>query len=298
MATATSLDVAQSSIGLLVYQEHRIWRPLLRHSGILIGGAIILVTVVIGVLAPVLAPADPYQTNPPDRLLPPGTAGYMLGTDELGRDLASRLMYGARLSLAIGAVAALFAASIGLTVGAMTGFLGGWFDVAVMRMVDVMLSFPYILLAIVIVAIIGPGLRNTILAVAVLGIPYYVRVVRAQVLSIKERDYVMAARALGCSTSRIIFRTIMPNAVSPVITAFSLHVGWLILEAAGLGFLGLGAQPPTAEWGAMLSQSRQYFTLTPHVVLLPGLCIFVLVFGCNLFGEGLRDVLDPRLRMR
>ena len=298
MGPNTTLDLAQSSTGFPVYQEHHIWRPLLRNSGILIGGTIILATVVIGILAPLLAPTDPYLTNPPDRLLPPGGAGYILGTDELGRDLASRLMYGARLSLAIGAVAALFAASIGLVVGAMAGFLGGWFGMVVMRTVDVMLSFPYILLAIVIVAIIGPGLRNTILAVAVLGIPYYVRLVRAEALSVRERDYVMAARALGCSTGRIIFRAIIPNAVSPVITAFSLHVGWLILEAAGLGFLGLGAQPPTAEWGAMLSQSRQYFTLAPHVVLLPGLCIFTLVFGCNLFGEGLRDVLDPRLRMR
>lgn len=279
-------------------RRRSIWRSLLRHSGIRIGGSIILITIVVGVFAPVIAPTDPFATDPANKLLPPGTQGYLLGSDELGRDLASRLVYGARVSLAIGVVAAVLAASIGLVVGAATGFLGGWFDLAVMRIVDIILSFPYILLAIVIVAVIGPGLQNTILAVAILGIPYYVRVVRAEVLSIKEQEYVLASRALGASTSRIIIRTVIPNAIPPMITAFSLHVGWLILEASGLGFLGLGAQPPTAEWGAMLSSSRQYFTLAPHVVLLPGVCIFILVLGWNLFGEGLRDVLDPRLRER
>ena len=190
------------------------------------------------------------------------------------------------------------ASSVGLALGTASGFFGGWLDAVVMRIMDVMLSFPYILLAIVIVAIIGPGLFNTLLAVAVLGIPFYVRVVRAAVLSIKEQEYVMAARLAGCSSGRIITRAIVPNVLSPVITAFSLDVGWLILEASSLSFLGLGAQPPTAEWGAMLASSRQYFILAPHVALLPGACIFILVLGCNLFGDGLRDALDPRLRVR
>lgn len=281
-----------------LFSRGQTWRAITRNSGVLIGGAIVLITVLIAIFAPVLAPADPYQINPADQLKPPGAPGHILGTDELGRDMASRLVYGARLSLGIGLVAALIASSIGLALGVSTGFFGGWLDAVVMRSMDIMLSFPYILLAIVIVAVLGPGLVNTLLAVAVLGIPFYVRVVRAAVLSIKGQEYVMAARLMGCSNGRIMRRTILPNVVSPVITAFSLDVGWLILEAAGLSFLGLGAQPPTAEWGAMLASSRQYFILAPHVALLPGLCIFILVLGCNLFGDGLRDALDPRLRVR
>ena len=241
---------------------------------------------------------DPYATNPARQLLPPGTPGHILGTDELGRDMASRLVYGARLSLGIGLLAALIASGTGLLLGTLTGFFGGWLDTVVMRIMDIMLSFPYILLAIVIVAVIGPGLVNTLLAVAVLGIPFYVRVVRASVLTIREQEYVLAARLIGCSNARMMRRTIVPNVLSPVITAFSLDVGWLILEAASLSFLGLGAQPPTAEWGAMLASSRQYFILAPHVALLPGICIFLLVLGCNLLGDGLRDALDPRLRVR
>jgi len=274
------------------------WQAMRRNSGVLAGGAIVLVTILIAVFAPLLAPADPYATNPAQALLPPGSPGHILGTCELGQDMASRLIYGARLSLGIGFVAALMASSIGLLLGTLSGFFGGWLDVVVMRAMDIMLSFPYILLAIVIVAILGPGLVNTLMAVAVLGIPFYVRVVRAAVLSIKDQEYVQAARLIGCSNRRIIARTIVPNVISPVITAFSLDVGWLILEAASLSFLGLGAQPPTAEWGAMLASSRQYFILAPHVALLPGMCIFILVLGCNLFGDGLRDALDPRLRSR
>jgi peptide/nickel transport system permease protein len=271
---------------------------MMRHPGVLVGGTIIIVTLAIALLAPVLAPMDPYATNPARQLLPPGTPGHILGTDELGRDMASRLVYGARLSLGIGLLAALIASGTGLLLGTLTGFFGGWLDTVVMRIMDIMLSFPYILLAIVIVAVIGPGLLNTLLAVAVLGIPFYVRVVRASVLTIREQEYVLAARLIGCSNARMMRRTIVPNVLSPVITAFSLDVGWLILEAASLSFLGLGAQPPTAEWGAMLASSRQYFILAPHVALLPGICIFLLVLGCNLLGDGLRDALDPRLRVR
>lgn len=298
MMTLSSKGAQDLAEVILPSNRSRVFRALIRHSGIRIGGVILLITISAGLTAPILAPADPNATSLANRLAPPGTPGFLLGSDELGRDLASRLMYGARISLAIGVVAALFAATTGLVVGATAGFIGGWLELVTMRIVDILLSFPYILLAILIVAIIGPGVQNTILAVAVLGVPYYVRVVRAEVLSIKQRDYVMAARAFGSSNRRIIIRTIIPNVIPPVLTAFSLHIGWLILEAAGLGFLGLGAQPPTAEWGAMLSSSRQYFIIAPHVVLLPGACIFILVFGCNLFGEGLSDVLDPRLRER
>jgi len=298
MATETLSATALPPDVEVVYKRGRTWRAVMRNSGVLIGGAIVLATVLVAIFAPRLAPSDPYLTNLAAQLQPPGSPGHILGTDELGRDIASRLVYGARLSLGIGLVAALTASSIGLTLGTAAGFFGGWFDVVVMRLMDIMLSFPYILLAIVIVAIIGPGLTNTLLAVAALGIPFYVRVVRAAVLSVKEQEYVMAARLSGCSNLRIILRSIVPNVLSPVITAFSLDVGWLILEASSLSFLGLGAQPPTAEWGAMLASSRQYFVLAPHVALLPGLCIFVLVLGCNLFGDGLRDALDPRLRIR
>ena len=298
MEADSARAIAVSTGSRAVVRRRPTWHAATHNSGILLGGTIVLITVVIAILAPVLAPADPYKTNPAGQLQPPGTPGHILGTDELGRDMASRLVYGARLSLGIGLVAALIASSIGLALGTTTGFFGGWLDATIMRGMDIMLAFPYILLAIVIVAVLGPGLVNTLLAVAVLGIPFYVRVVRAAVLSIREQDYVMAARLLGCSNGRIMRRTIVPNVVSPVITAFSLDVGWLILEAAALSFLGLGAQPPVAEWGAMLASSRQYFILAPHVALLPGLCIFLLVLGCNLFGDGLRDALDPRLRVR
>jgi len=281
-----------------VVRRGQTWQAMKHNSGVLIGGTIVLVTIFIAIFAPLLAPADPYQINPSQALLPPGSPGHILGTCELGRDMASRLIYGARLSLGIGFAAAIMASSTGLLLGTVSGFFGGWVDTAIMRAMDIMLSFPYILLAIVIVAVLGPGLVNTLMAVAVLGIPFYVRVVRAAVLSIKDQEYVQAARLIGCSNGRIILRTVVPNVLSPVITAFSIDVGWLILEAASLSFLGLGAQPPTAEWGAMLASSRQYFILAPHVALEPGICIFVLVLGCNLFGDGLRDALDPRLRSR
>ena len=271
---------------------------MMKNRGILIGGTIILIAVLMAIFADLIAPADPNLPHAANKLQPPGLLGYILGSDELGRDIASRLIYGVRLSLGIGFLAALMASTTGLVLGTLSGYFGGWFDSVVMRIMDIMLAFPYILLPIVIVAVIGPGLFNTLLAVAVLGIPFYVRVTRAAVLTIKERDYITAARVTGCTQGRIVFRGIIPNVLSPVITAFSLDVGVLILEASSLSFLGLGAQPPTAEWGAMLSTGRQYFMLAPHIGLLPGLCIFILVLACNLFGDGLRDVLDPRLRIR
>ena len=290
------MDITHQATSPAPHGKVSTWRTLTTNSGTLIGGVGILVAVLIAVFAGVIAPADPYVISLPDRLLPPGAPGHILGTDELGRDLASRLMYGTRLSLGIGFVAALFAASTGMILGATSGYFGGWFDSVIMRVIDIMLSFPYILLAIVVVALIGPSLLNSLLAIAVLGVPFYVRVVRAEVLSIREQEYVMAARVCGASDGRIIARAIMPNVFAPVITTFSLHVGLLILQASSLSFLGLGAQPPAAEWGAMLASGRQNLLRAPHVALLPGLCIFILVYFCNLFGDGLRDVLDPRLR--
>ena len=191
--------------------EARTWRAIARNSGVLVGGTIVFAIIILSILADLLAPTNPYLTAPAYKLLPPGSAGHVLGTDELGRDMASRLVYGARLSLGIGLIAALFASSTGLVVGAVSGLFGGWLDMLIMRVIDIMLSFPYLLLAIVIVAIIGPGLLNTLLAVAVLGIPFYVRVVRAEVLSLKEREYVTAARVCGCSDRRILLRTVVPN---------------------------------------------------------------------------------------
>lgn len=281
-----------------VSQRRRTIRALVRNTGFLIGGFIVSAAVLCALLADLLAPQDPYLTDLANYLQPPGSPGHILGTDELGRDIASRLIYGARVSLGVGLVAAFFASTTGLIVGAVSGFFGGWLDTIIMRIIDVMLSFPYILLAIVIVAVVGPSLLNTLLAIAVLGVPFYVRVVRAEVLTIIKLEYVTAARVLGCTDLWILIKTIMPNVLSPVITAVSLDVGWLILQAASLSFLGLGTQPPTAEWGAMLASSRQYFILAPHVAIIPGLSIFILVLGCNLLGDGLRDALDPRLRSR
>jgi peptide/nickel transport system permease protein len=250
----------------------------------------------ISILAPVLAPQDPIKTNLEDRLAPPGTPGYPLGADELGRDILSRLMWGGRISMLVGFGAVLVALTLGVLAGLIAGYFGGRLDTVIMRGIDILMAFPAILLAIAIVASLGPGLRNAMLAISIVGIPYYARIVRGNVLSLKEQDFVTAARSIGVSSSRILIRHVLPNCLGPLIVAATLDVGWMIMAAAGLSFLGLGAQPPTAEWGVMLSQGRQFVRHAPHVSILPGAAIFLVVLALNLFGDGLRDALDPHLR--
>jgi peptide/nickel transport system permease protein len=256
------------------------------------GGALVVSIALAAILAPLVAPHDPDQVNLLLRTKPPGTPGFVLGTDIYGRDLLSRLIWGGRVSLTMGLAAMALSASIGISLGVLTGYLGGRLDTLVMRVVDVMLAFPYILLAIVIVATLGPGLLNTMLAIGIAGIAFYVRVMRGVVVSTREEVFVDATRSLGATDLYIMVRTILPALVPYIIVVCSLNVGFLILEAASLSFLGLGAQPPTAEWGAMLAEARQYVTVAPHVVLIPGLMILLVVVGLNLFGDGLRDAMD------
>jgi len=256
--------------------------------------AALLLTLVLALAAPWLPLADPDAVDTPARLRPPLTPGSPLGTDEFGRDLLSRLVWGARVSLLAGFGTAGLAMLIGVTLGILGGYYSGWIETTVMRLTDILMAFPYILLAIAIVAGLGPGLRNAMIAIAIVGFPLYTRLVRSVVLSVREREFVEAARALGSPDFVILGRHIVPHLLSPVIVAFSLDVGAKILATAGLSFLGLGTQPPTADWGSMLATGRQFVVLRPHVVLLPGLAIFVIVLALNLVGDAVRDLLDPR----
>ncbi|MCG0238709.1 MAG: ABC transporter permease [Firmicutes bacterium] len=270
-------------------------RRLFRHRNALLGGAIILTLVVMVACAPWVAPYDPLDADLTRALRPPG-GEFLLGTDEQGRDLFSRLVWGGRLSLLAGVSAIGLALVLGTATGALSAYFGGWVDLLVMRVMDIMLAFPSILLAIAITAILGPGLGNAILAVAVVNIPYFARLVRASVLSIKEQEYVQAAEALGADHLRILAGHVLPNALAPLIVQATLGLGWALLDIAGLSFLGLGARPPDPEWGSMLSRAQAYIQVAPWVVTYPGLAIMVAVLGFNLLGDGLRDALDPRLR--
>ncbi len=256
---------------------------------------LVLVGVVLAAcLAPHLPLADPDTVDTANRLRPLFTPGHPLGTDEFGRDLLSRLVWGARVSLLAGAATAAAAMLVGVVLGVLSGYYSGWPETVIMRLTDILMAFPYILLAIAIVAGLGPGLRNAMIAIAIVGFPIYTRLVRGIVLSVRGREFVEAARALGSTDRLILLRHIVPQLLSPVIVAFSLDVGAKILATAGLSFLGLGTQPPTADWGSMLATGRQFVILSPHVVLLPGLAIFVIVLALNLVGDALRDLLDPR----
>ena len=258
----------------------------------------LLAAVLLALLAPWLPLLDPDTVDTPNRLRPPLTPGHRLGTDEFGRDLLARLVWGGRVSLLAGMGTAAAAMLIGVTLGILGGFYTGWIETAVMRLTDILMAFLYILLAIAIVAGLGPGLRNAMIAIAIVGFPIYTRLVRGVVLSLREREFVEAARALGATDSLILGRHVLPHLLSPVIVAFSLDVGAKILATAGLSFLGLGTQPPTADWGSMLATGRQFVILSPHVVLLPGLAIFAVVLALNLAGDALRDLLDPRTHAR
>ena len=274
--------------------ERSVWR-----QGLAVAAGLALVAAVLAaVLAPVLPLVDPDTVDTPNRLRPPGSPGHALGTDEFGRDLLARLVWGARVSLLAGVATAAASMLVGVVLGVLGGFYTGWVETVVMRLTDVLMAFPYILLAIAIVGGLGPGLRNAMLAIAIVGFPIYTRLVRGIVLSLREREFVEAARALGATDPISLGRHILPHLLSPVIVAFSLDVGFKILATAGLSFLGLGTQPPTADWGSMLATGRQFVILSPHVALLPGLAIFVVVLALNLVGDALRDVLDPRAAVR
>ncbi len=274
---------------------------LFRNKTGMAGLIIITIFVLCALFAPLMAPHDPVENALYDQLIPPvweegGSSRNLLGTDDLGRDILSRLIYGARVSLMVGLVSVGIAVLLGTIFGAIAGYFGGWLDNVIMRVMDIILAFPGILLAIVIVAYLGPGLRNAMIAIGVISIPRFARIVRASVIEEHEKDYVLAARAVGAGNRRIIFNAILPNCLAPIIVQASLGFGSAILDAAGLSFLGLGAQPPIPEWGAMIAMGRSMILRAWWVMTFPGIAILFGVLGFNLLGDGLRDALDPRLR--
>lgn len=271
-------------------------RRLLHNATAVSALTVLALFALIALAAPLLAPYDPYRVFPDQSLLPPGAAHWM-GTDLLGRDIFSRVIYGARISLIIGFVSVSISAVVGVVMGLLAGYYGGLVDNLVMRLIDTLMAFPGILLALTIVALLGPGLGNVMIAVGVGGIANYARLVRGSVLSIKEEVYVEAARSTGARDRRIIFRHILPNALPPVLILASMSYGWALLSAAGLSFLGLGATPPAAEWGAMLSDGRALMWDAPWAAVFPGIAILCVVLAANLLGDALRDILDPRLRV-
>jgi len=272
-----------------------LWRRLRRNRAAVVGAGVVLIFVLLAVLAPLLVPYNPIQGNLNDRLQS-FSGDHWLGTDELGRDLLSRILYGARVSLQIQIVAVVLALVIGVLLGSLSGYLGGYVDNIIMRCMDILLAFPGIFLALGIIAALGPGLVNLMFAAGISTVPAFARIVRGSILQLKEREFVEAARALGSGSNRIMFRHLLPNCLAPIIVQSTLRMATVLLTASGLSFLGLGVQPPTPEWGAMLSNARSYLIVAPHVATIPGLAIMVVVVGFNLFGDGLRDTLDPRLR--
>ena len=308
----TADTVPPVAISLAEHAPSSLWRDALRHMlhkrsavvGMILLGGLLLVAI----FAPLIATHDPTQvligiedvkkrTPPCIHLLgcPADEPQHILGTDGNVRDMFSRIIYGSRVSLFIGLSTVGFAIIIGTLLGAVAGYAGGWPDNIIMRFMDVLLAFPALLLAIAIVSVLGPGLINALLAIGIVSIPSYARVMRASVLSIKEQDFVMADRALGVSPTRILFHRILPNALTPLIVRGTLGIATAILDAAALSFLGLGAQPPMAEWGSMLGAERNQVFTAPHLVFFPGIAITLTVLGFNLLGDGMRDALDPRL---
>ncbi|MFV2050322.1 ABC transporter permease [Metabacillus sp. YM-086] len=269
-------------------------KKLSRDKAALTGLIILAVIAILLLAAPILPIQDPDEVNLGNRLQPIGTAGNILGTDDLGRDLLSRLIWGGRVSVAIGFIAVAIALFFGTILGLIAGYFQRFFDGVIMRFMDILMAFPYVLLAIAIIAALGPGLLNTMIAVSIVGIPYYARIVRGSALMYRNMEFVLAERALGAGHGHIIFHHILPNCLPPLIVAASLDIGWMILAASGMSFLGLGAQPPLSEWGVMLSEGQKFIRVAPHVSLLPGFAIFLVVLSLNLVGDGLRDALDPK----
>lgn len=271
------------------------WRRYRRQSPAMLGLTLLFALLLASVAAPLLTPYDPVHMQLTDALISPSLA-HPLGTDHLGRDVLARILYGGRLSLMIGFLAVGIGLAVGTPLGAVSGYYGGWVDMIVQRVADILLSFPSILLALALVAVLGVGLRNVVISVGISAIPSFIRIVRGSVLSIREKEYVEAAKAVGVKDRVILRRHVLTNALAPVIVQATLNLGTAILVAAGLGFLGLGVKAPTPEWGAMLGEGRQYIFSASYLATFPGLAILLAVLGFNLMGDGLRDALDPRLR--
>lgn len=295
MAQAISPDLDATLTPASHPRKRRRLPAPLRSPLTMAGLGIITVFVILALLAPLLAPYEPQQQKLSQRLKPP-TTEHFLGTDQLGRDMWSRLLWGARISLTIGLVVVLAAGIFGTTLGLISGYAGGIVDEALMRLTDIFFSFPALILAMAIAGALGPNLVNTMIAIAVVTWPVYARLARAQVLSLREREFIQAAIAIGVPTPRVLWRHLLPNSLAPLLVQASFDMGAAILAAAGLSFIGFGAQPPTPEWGVMISEGRKYVGTQPWLSLFPALAILMTVAAFNLIGDGLRDALDPRLR--
>jgi peptide/nickel transport system permease protein len=278
------------------------WGAILRRPGITLATLVVLAMVAAGLSAPAVAPLDPVEQNVIDRLAPPffmegGTWEHMLGTDHLGRDVLSRLIYGARIALIVGVTTVTVSGFVGLAIGLVAGYFGGWTDTAFMRLLDIQLSMPFMLLALTIIGILGPSLRNIVIVLALTGWVVYARIVRAEILSLRTREFVVACRSLGGSNARIIVRHLLPNVRSSVLVVSTIEVARMMLLESALSFLGLGVRPPTPSWGAMLADGRIYLASAWWLPTLPGLAISVTVLAVNTVGDGLRDYLDPELEV-
>lgn len=297
----TDTTVKLSDAAVRRRQLKEFWFYFSQNRGAVIGLGVFVLLVLTAIFAPLIAPHDPTQQYRDALLVPPiwqdgGRAGFLLGTDAVGRDMLSRLIYGAQYSLFIGIVVVAIALTGGIFIGLLAGFYGGWVDTVIMRVMDVILAFPSLLLALVLVAVLGPGLTNAMIAIAIVYQPHFARLTRAAVMGEKAREYVTAAKVAGASNLRLMFKTILPNCLAPLIVQATLSFSSAVLDSAALGFLGMGAQPPASEWGTMLAEAREFILRAWWVVTFPGLAILVSVLAINLMGDGLRDALDPKLK--
>lgn len=295
---ANSAPIAETGLAEMaprVSEWLRFRRVFLSRPLVIFGMVVIILFILIAIFAPLIAP---YPPNEPDLYHPlqNPSAAHWLGTDALGRDTLSRIIFGTRTSLEIGLIVVFFASVVGITLGTIAGFYGGWLYIIIMRLIDALMSFPMILLALVIAALLGGGMRNVIISLSVALMPGYARLMCGQVLSVKQNDYILAARGMGASSLRMMLRHVVPNCVSPLIVQITMMLGVTILAEAGLSFLGIGIMPPTAAWGNMVSDARDYLSVLPILSFAPGLALMLVVFAYNMVGDGLRDALDPRLR--
>ncbi|MCY6485666.1 ABC transporter permease [Clostridium aestuarii] len=276
-------------------QWREMWYMIKQNKAALVGMVIIVILLLLAILGRIIEPYDPNVGQLSESLQAPSTL-HWFGTDEQGRDILSRIIDGTKISLRVGITAVAFALTIGIVMGSIAGYYGGKIDMIVMRVMDIILAFPSLLLAIAFMSALGRGIDKAIIAISIVTIPEYARIVRSSILSVKESEYIQAARVIGNTDRAIIFKHILPNVISPIVVRATLGISSAILDTAALGFLGLGVQPPTAEWGSMLGSGRGYFFNAPHIVVFPGIAITITVLAFNLFGDGLRDALDPKLR--
>jgi len=272
-----------------------VWKRLRKNKLAMAGMVIVILLVLVAIFADVLAPCDPYLIDPINKLQG-SSAEHLLGTDNMGRDILSRLIYGSRTSLLVAIISLALSTIVGALIGGIAGYFGGWWDTILMRLLDILMAVPQILLAVSVQAALGPGIFNTALAIAISGIPMGTRILRAQILSVREQEYVEAAVATGSGNMRVLFHQILPNCLAPLIVDTSMRVGMAIMSISGLSFIGLGVQPPTAEWGSIMTAGRQYIRDFWPLATFPGVAIFLALFGFNVLGDGLRDAMDPKLK--